>query len=227
LRAFAPSSELQIADSWYDKTALDDLLGMPFDKINDDRLYRAVDALLPHKDELCRHLQARYVELFGTTFDFLFYDITSTYFEGNAKNNPQAQRGYSRDKRPDCPQVCIGLVTSREGLPLSFEIFDGNRVDVTTSRDMIQIMESKYGKAKRIWVMDRGMASEDNLDYMRRKSAPYLVGTPKYVIHSHLGAALPRSMAERWLWVTSASPTDNKYAKSWCNPLAERFTFKF
>jgi transposase len=181
-RFCAPSSELQIADSWYSKTALDDLLGVPFDKINDDRLYRALDALLPHKDELCRHLQTRYGELFGTTFDFLFYDITSTYFEGNAKGNPQAQRGYSRDKRSDCPQVCIGLVASREGLPLSFEIFDGNRVDVTTTKDMIRIMESKYGKANRIWVMDRGMVSEDNLDYMRRKGARYLVGTPKAML---------------------------------------------
>jgi transposase len=181
-RFCAPSSELQIADSWYGKTALDDLLGVPFDKINEDRLYRSLDALLPHKDELCRHLQARYGELFGTTFDFLFYDITSTYFEGNAKGNPQAQRGYSRDGRPDCPQVCIGLVASREGLPLSFEIFDGNRVDVTTPKEMIQIMEGKYGKANRIWVMDRGMVSEDNLDYMRQKGARYLVGTPKSLL---------------------------------------------
>ena len=181
-RFCAPSSELQIADSWYGKTAIADLLGVPFDKINADRLYRALDALLPHKDELCRHLQARYGELFGTTFDFLFYDITSTYFEGNAKGNPQAKRGYSRDKRSDCPQVCIGLVASREGLPLAFEIFDGNRVDVTTTQDMIQIMESKYGKANRIWVMDRGMVSEDNLDYMRKKGARYLVGTPKSML---------------------------------------------
>jgi transposase len=107
-RFCAPSSELKIAESWYDKTALDDLLGVPGEKINDDRLYRALDALLPHKDELCRHLQARYGELFGSTFDFLFYDITSTYFEGTTHGNPQAQRGYSRDSRPDCPQVCIG-----------------------------------------------------------------------------------------------------------------------
>jgi len=181
-RFCAPSSELQIADSWYSKTALDDLIGVPFDKINEDRLYRALDALLPYKDELCRHLQARYGELFGTTFDFLFYDITSTYFEGNAKGNPQAKRGYSRDKRSDCPQVCIGLVASREGLPLAFEIFDGNRVDVTTTQEVIQIMESKYGKANRIWVMDRGMVSEDNLDYMRKKGARYLVGTPKSML---------------------------------------------
>ncbi len=178
-RFCAPSSELQIAESWYDKTALDDLLGVRSDKIIEDRLYRALDALLPHKDELCRHLQRRYGELFGCTFDFMFYDITSTYFEGNAKANPQAKRGYSRDGRPDCPQICIGLVTSREGLPLAFEIFDGNRVDVTTTQEMVQIMEAKYGKANRVWVIDRGMVSEDNLAYLRSTGARYLVGTPK------------------------------------------------
>jgi len=195
-RFCSPSSELQIADSWYGKTALDDLLGVPFDKINDDRLYRALDALLPHKDELCRHLQARYGELFGTTFDFLFYDITSTYFEGNAGGNSQAQRGYSRDGRPDCPQVCLGLVASREGLPLSFEIFDGNRVDVTTLQEMIRIMETRYGKANRIWVMDRGMVSEDNLDYMRQKGARYLVGTPKSMLQKIDQELLSRNWEE-------------------------------
>ncbi len=178
-RFCAPSSELQVAESWYDKTALDDLLGVKSDKVIEDRLYRALDALLPHKDELCRHLQRRYGELFGCTFDFMFYDITSTYFEGGAKANPQAKRGYSRDGRPDCPQICIGLVTSREGLPLAFEIFDGNRVDVTTPQEMVQIMEAKYGKANRVWVIDRGMVSEDNLAYLRSTGARYLVGTPK------------------------------------------------
>ena len=181
-RFCAPSSELQIAESWFEKSALDDLLGVPVDKINDDRLYRALDALLPHKDALCRHLQNRYGELFGSTFDFLFYDITSTYFEGSAKGNPQAQRGYSRDGRPDCPQVCIGLVTTREGLPIAYEVFDGNRTDVTTTQEMVEIMERKYGKAGRVWVMDRGMVSEDNLEYLRSTNAKYLVGTPKSML---------------------------------------------
>ena len=181
-RFCAPSSELQIAEFWYGKTALDDLLGVPEDKINDDRLYRALDALLPHKDTLCFHLQHRYGELFGSTFDFLFYDITSTYFEGSAKGNVQARRGYSRDGRPDCPQVCIGLVATREGLPIAFEIFDGNRVDVTTTKEMVQIMEAKYGKANRVWVMDRGMVSEKNLEFMRKTGARYLVGTPKAML---------------------------------------------
>jgi len=149
------------------------------DRVNDDRLYRALDALLPHKDALCRHLQDRYGKLFGENFDFLFYDITSVYYEGSAKGNPQAKRGYSRDSRPDCPQVCIGLVTSREGLPLAFEVFDGNRTDVTTTEEMVLTMETKYGKANRIWVMDRGMVSEDNIAFMQKQGARYLVGTPK------------------------------------------------
>jgi len=195
-RFCAPSSELQIAESWYDKTALDDLLGVPCDKINDDRLYRALDSLLPHKDDLCRHLQKRYGELFGSTFDFLFYDITSTYFEGSAKGNPQAKRGYSRDNRPDCPQVCIGLVTTREGLPIAFEVFDGNRVDVTTTREMVEIMEKKYGKAGRVWVMDRGMVSENNLKYLRSTGARYLVGTPKSMLKKFERELLEQSWEE-------------------------------
>jgi transposase len=195
-RSCAPSSELQIAESWYDKTALDDLLGVPAERVNDDRLYRALDALLPHKDELCRHLQGRYGELFGTTFDFLFYDITSTYFEGLALGNPQAKRGYSRDSRPDCPQVCIGLVTSREGLPLAFEVFDGNRSDVTTTEEMVLAMESKYGKANRIWVMDRGMVSEENIDFIHERSAKYLVGTPKSMLKKFESELLAKDWEE-------------------------------
>lgn len=181
-RFCSPSSELQIAESWYGKTALDDLLGVPAEIINDDRLYRALDALLPHKDALCRHLQDRYGELFGETFDFLFYDITSTYFEGMTLGNPQAKRGYSRDSRPDCPQVCIGLVTSREGLPLAFEIFEGNRTDVTTTEEMVLAMERKYGKANRIWVMDRGMVSEENIEFMKDRGVRYIVGTAKSML---------------------------------------------
>jgi transposase len=181
-RFCAPSSELQIAESWYGKTALDDLLGVSEEKINDDRLYRALDRLLPYKDALCRRLQKRYGELFGTTFDFLFYDITSTYFEGSAERNEQAHRGYSRDGRPDCVQVCIGLVVSREGLPLAFEVFDGNRTDVTTVEDMVDHMEAKYGQAGRVWVMDRGMVSEENLEYLRRRGDRYLVGTPRSML---------------------------------------------
>lgn len=181
-RFCAPSSELQIAESWYGKTALEDIMGVPVKKVNEDRLYRALDTMLPYKDALCGHLQKRYGELFGTDFDFLFYDVTSTYFEGSGKLNPQAKRGYSRDKRPDCVQVCIALVVSREGLPLSFEVFDGNRADVTTVEEMVVKMEEKYGQAKRIWVVDRGMVSEDNLQFMRERGAHYLVGTPRSML---------------------------------------------
>jgi transposase len=181
-RFCAPSSDLQIADFWYGKTALEDLLGVPESKVNDDRLYRALDALLPLKDALFAHLQGAYGRLFGTEFDVLLYDITSTYFEGQMKGNPQAQRGYSRDSRPDCVQVCIGLVVTPEGLPLGYEIFDGNRADVTTVEEIIEAMRAKYGHERRVWVMDRGMVSEDNLEDLREAGASYLVATPKSML---------------------------------------------
>jgi transposase len=173
----APSSELQIAESWYEKTALDDLLAVPYDKVTEGQLYRALDALLLYKDQFCTHLQNCQGELFNGTFDFLFYDITSTHFEGTAQGNPQAKRGYSRDSRPDCPQVCIGLVATKEGLPVAVEDFEGNRPDVTTPKDMVKVMETKYGKAHRVWVMDRGMVGKKNLKFMRESGARYLVGT--------------------------------------------------
>ena len=181
-RFCAPSSELQIADFWYGKTALDDLLGVPCDKVNDDRLYRALDVLLPLKDDLFGHLQKTYGELFGTTFDVLLYDITSTYFEGSGAANPQARHGYSRDKRSDCVQVCIGLVVTAEGLPLAYEVFDGNRADVTTVEEIVEVMREKFGQERRVWVMDRGMVSEDNLEALRKCGASYLVGTPKSML---------------------------------------------
>jgi transposase len=181
-RFCAPSSELQIADFWYGKTALEDLLGVAGEQVNEQRLYRGLDALLPHKDGLFRHFQQVYGELFGTTYDLLLYDITSTYFEGTGKDNPQARRGYSRDSRPDCVQVCIALVVTPEGLPLAYEVFDGNRADVTTVEEIIDVMREKYGQERRTWVMDRGMVSEDNLDTLRGAGASYLVGTPKSML---------------------------------------------
>jgi transposase len=178
-RMCQPSSELAIAESWYEKTALEDLLGISVDKVNESRLYRSLDRILPHKDDICEYLQDRYAEWFSSKFDFLFYDITSTYFEGQCPHNEQAQRGYSRDKRPDCKQVCIGLVVNSEGLPVGYEVFDGNRRDVTTLEEMAALMEDKYGKAQRVWVLDRGMVSEDNLDFLRQRGAQYIVGTPR------------------------------------------------
>ena len=181
-RFCAPSSELQIADFWYGKTALGDLLGVRSDKVNEQRLYRGLDALLPHKDGLFRHFQKVYGELFGTTYDLLLYDITSTYFEGLCAGNPQAKRGYSRDSRPDCLQVCIALVVTPEGLPLAYEVFDGNRADVTTVEEIVETMREKYGQERRTWVMDRGMVSEENIDRLRQLGASWLVGTPKAML---------------------------------------------
>lgn len=172
-------SELEVAERWYADSALEDLLGVPFGQVNDARLYRGLDVLHAHKDRLCTHLLERYRSWFGVQFEFLLYDVTSTYFEGQALANEKAARGYSRDHRPDCKQVNIGLVVTPEGLPIGYEIFAGNTADVTTVEAMVELMEKKYGQAQRIWVMDRGMISEDNLDFLRARQARYLVGTPK------------------------------------------------
>jgi len=183
-RFCAPSSELKIAESWYAHTALDDLLGVPVEKVNDDRLYRALDAVLPSRDALFTHLQDRYGQWFGTTFDILLYDITSTYFEGLMALNRQARRGYSRDGRPDCLQVCIGLIVTPEGLPIAYEVFDGNRGDSTTVEEIVERLRTKYGHERRVWVMDRGMVSEEILEQLRQWKASYLVGTPKSMLKS-------------------------------------------
>lgn len=178
-RFCAQKSELEVAQRWYADSALEDLLGIPWQRVNDARLYRALDVLHIHKDALCKHLMERYRSWFGVRFEFLLYDVTSTYFEGQAKKNTKAAHGYSRDKRPDCKQVCIGLVVTPEGLPLSYEVFAGNRADVTTVEEIIEAMEAKYGVAERIWVMDRGMVSEENIEFLRERNARYIVGTPK------------------------------------------------
>lgn len=172
-------SELEVAERWYADSALEDLLGVSLAHINDARLYRGLDVLHAQKDRLCAHLLRRYQDWFGVDFEFLLYDVTSTYFEGEARSNAKAARGYSRDHRPDCKQVNIGLVVTPEGLPIGYEVFAGNTADVTTVEEMVEFMENKYGQAKRIWVMDRGMVSEDNLDFLRGRPAFYLVGTPK------------------------------------------------
>ena len=178
-RLCAPGSELAIEQRWYPSTALDDLLGIEEGKINDTRLYRCLDRMLPHKTKLERHLKQRYGELFGAEFDVLLYDLTSTYVEGAAANNPMLRRGYSRDHRPDCEQLVIALIVNREGFPFSYETFDGNRADVTTMETILRMVERKYGKARRIWVFDRGVVSEQNLAAIRKRGGQYLVGTPR------------------------------------------------
>ena len=178
-RFCAQPSELAVAERWFADSALADLVGVAEAKINETRLYRGLDVLLAHKEELGKHLLERYQSWFGTRFEFLIYDVTSTYFEGLAEQNELAARGYSRDHRPDCKQVCIGLVVTPEGLPVAYEVFAGNRTDVTTVPEMVQLLEAKYGQAQRVWVMDRGMVSEANLAWLRERGALYLVGTPK------------------------------------------------
>jgi hypothetical protein len=178
-RLCEPSSELHIAETWYRGTALEDLLDLPVELVNDDRLYRALDRLLPHKVAIEKHLKERLGELFELDYELLLYDVTSTNFEGLANGNPQAARGYSRDHRPDCKQVNIALVVTGDGLPLGYEIFAGNRTDVTTVQEIVETMEGRYGRAKRVWVMDRGMASRKNLAWLRERGCQYLIGAPR------------------------------------------------
>jgi len=178
-RLCEPSSELHLAEHVYQGSALSDLLGIPDEKVNEDRLYRALDTLLPHKKALEKHLKERLGELFDLDYDLLLYDITSTYFEGQADGNPQAQRGYSRDHRPDCKQVNIALVVSRCGMPLGYEVFAGNRHDATTLEEMVGHVEQLYGRAGRVWIMDRGLVSEKNVQFLRAGARRYILGTAK------------------------------------------------
>jgi transposase len=178
-RLCAPGSELAVEERWYPSTALDDLLEIEDGKINDTRLYRCLDRILPHKTKLERHLKERYGELFGAEFDVLLYDLTSTYVEGAAEKNPMMRRGYSRDHRPDCEQMVIALIVNSEGFPFSYETFNGNRADVSTMETILRMVERKYGKARRIWVFDRGIVSEENLAAIRKRNGQYLVGTPR------------------------------------------------
>jgi transposase len=178
-RLCAPGSELAIEQRWYPSTALDNLLEIEEGKINDTRLYRCLDRILPHKTKLERHLKERYGALFGADFDVLLYDLTSTYVEGAAEKNPMVCRGYSRDHRPDCEQLVIALIVNNEGFPFSYETFDGNRSDVSTMETILRMVERKYGKARRIWVFDRGIVSEENLAAIRKRDGHYLTGTPR------------------------------------------------
>lgn len=178
-RLCEPSSELRVAETLYERSPLADLFGIPVDRVNDDRLYRTLDHLLPHKEALEKHLRERLGLLFGVQYDLLLYDVTSTFFEGACTRNPQAQRGYSRDQRPDCKQVNIALVVTRCGLPLGFEVFAGNTHDSQTVEHIVKTMEERHGKADRVWVMDRGMASEENMAFLKQGDRRYILGTPK------------------------------------------------
>jgi len=207
-RLCEPASELHIAEDWYRRTALEDLLVLPSEVVNDDRLYRALDRLLPHKEAIERHLKARLGELFALEYDLLLYDVTSTYFEGLAAGNRLAARGYSRDHRPDCQQVCIALVVTREGVPLGYEVFAGNRVDVTTVEEIVEAMEGRFGLAQRIWVMDRGMVSEDNLTWLQASGRRYLIGTARGEVKKW-----SRQLAEERDWQTVRDGVEAKLCR--------------
>ena len=195
-RLCAPGSELAIEQRWYPSTALDDLLGIEEGKINDTRLYRCLDRMLPHKTKLERHLKDRYGALFGAEFDVLLYDLTSTYVEGAAESNPMMRRGYSRDHRPDCEQMVIALIVNSEGFPFSYETFDGNRADVSTMETILRMVERKYGKARRIWVFDGGIVSEENLASIRKRGGQYLVGTPRSQMKQFEGELLKQDWTQ-------------------------------
>ena len=177
-----PASELHIADTWYRRTALEELLNVTPEQVHTDRLYKALDQLLPHKEILEKHLRQRLGELFELKCDLLLYDVTSTYFEGDMEGCSLAKRGYSRDSRPDRPQVCIGLVVTEEGFPLGYEVFAGNTHDSTTVKKIVEALEKKYGSLAHVWVLDRGMVSEANLKYLRERGSQYIVGTPKALL---------------------------------------------
>jgi len=174
-----PSSELHIAEDWYRRTALCDLLQLADEEVNKDRLYRSLDHLLVHKAALEAHLAKRCGELFAIENEVLLYDVTSTYFEGQAEANPQAQRGYSRDHRPDCKQVCIALVVTFDGFPLGYEVFAGNTHDSRTLQTIVATMEARHGVVGRVWVADRGMASAENLAWLQQSGRRYIIGAPK------------------------------------------------
>jgi transposase len=180
-RLIEPGSEFRLHRQWFDQSAMDVLLGVDFAVAEKDRLYRCLDRILEHKQELFQHLQRRWKDLFDAQFDVLLYDLTSTYVEGEAELNPKAKRGYSRDGRPDCKQVVVALVITPEGFPLAYEVMDGNTSDKTTLRGFLKKIEDLYGKARRVWLMDRGIPTEAVLAEMRagEREMFYLVGTPR------------------------------------------------
>ena len=182
-----PGSDFRLHRQWYVDTAMDELLETDFAVAAKDRLYRCLDRVLPHKQELFVWLKQKWADLFHADFEVLLYDLTSTYFEGEMEQNPKAKRGYSRDKRPDCLQLVIALVVTTDGLPLAYEVMKGNTSDRTTLPGFLKKIEETYGKARRVWVMDRGVPSEAILKDMREpeRQTFYLVGTPKSRINQH------------------------------------------
>jgi hypothetical protein len=191
-----PQSELGVHQRWFGSTAMDTILGTEEAVAAKDRLYRALDKALEHKEALETHLGQRWRDLFGARCDLLLYDLTSTYFEGQAGEVPKATFGYSRDHRPDCRQLLLALVVTEEGFPLSYEVFEGNRADVTTLEEILDSVERKHGSLRRVWVFDRGIVSEENLELLRRRGACYLVATPKRKLAAFEQALLKEDWTE-------------------------------
>ena len=203
-----PGNEFRLHRQWFDHSAMDELLGVDFAVAEKDRLYRCLDRLLAHKKELFLFLKDRWRNLFNARFDVLLYDLTSTYFEGECEQNPKARRGYSRDGRPDCLQVVIAMVVTPDGFPLAYEVMDGNTADNTTLRGFLEKIESTYGRAERMWVMDRGIPTEALLEEMRRpeRQLSYLVGTPRARI---------TAMEKKWLDLPWQKVRDSVEVKLW------------
>jgi transposase len=207
-RLCEPSSELHIAEDWYRRTALSDLLQLEDAQVNKDRLYRALDELLIHKAALEAHLSRRCGELFARENEVLLYDVTSTFFEGQALGNALAQRGYSRDHRPDCKQVCIALVVSFDGFPLGYEVFPGNTSDSRTVQTIVTTMEARHGVVGRVWIADRGMSSAANLAWLRETNRRYIIGAPKSELKK-----LSTELAARTGWRTLREGVEVKLAR--------------
>ena len=186
-RLIKPGSEFYVHHHWFDQTAMDHLLGCDFQVAEKNRLYRCLDRILPYKDELCRYLKDQWQMMFNLQYDVLLYDITSTYFEGLCKENPKAKFGHSKDRRSDCRQVLIALIVTPEGFPINYEVLPGNTSEKTTLPELLSKIEQMYGKARRVWLMDRGIPTEQSLAVMRESKIDYLVGTPRRLLDEFQG----------------------------------------
>ncbi len=223
-RLCEPSSELSIHEKWFPRTAMDVLLDCDAAVADKDRLYRCLDRIVEHKEALEKHLTEKWKDLFGARFDVLLYDLTSTYFEGEVEEVDQAQYGYSRDSRCDCKQIVIALIVTPEGFPLSYEVFDGNRVDVTTLDEVLESVEKKYGKANRTWIFDRGIVSEENLESLGKRGGSYLVGTPRHQLKDYQEKLLSgdwQKLSES-VQVQLIRAEDETYVLAKSNPRAEK-----
>lgn len=212
-RLIKPGSEFYVHQHWFDRTAMDVLLGCDFTVAQKNRLYQCLDKILPYKDELCQHLKERWETLFDISYDVLLYDLTSTYFEGLCEQNPKARFGHSKDRRSDCRQVLIALIVTPDGFPLNYEVLAGNTSEKTTLADLLTKIESRYGKSRRVWLMDRGIPKEETLSLMRNTGVNYLVGTPRKLLDSFEESLLntPWERARDEVYVKSIRDHDETY----------------